>query len=74
MEIGTLFVHPDCFRRGVGRALFRAAEKHAEASGFRHVRMRCFPASRPFYKAMGMTVSRREPCRAPGLAEGRCWS
>jgi GNAT superfamily N-acetyltransferase len=68
-EIAKLFVHPDWFHKGVGRALFRAAEKHASASGFHYVRARCFPASASFYEAMGMSVSRREPCRAQGLAD-----
>jgi len=66
-EIARLFVHPDCFRQGVGSALFCKAEQHVAASGFPEIKTRCFPASRPFYEAVGMSVANKEPCRATGF-------
>lgn len=66
-EIARLFVHPDSFRRRVGSALFREAEHHVARSGFQEIRTRCFPASRPFYEAMGMSVVEKEPCQATGF-------
>jgi len=68
-ELAKLFVHPEHHRHGIGTALFLAAEQCVRDSGFGQVKTRCFPASRPFYEAMGMAVVGREPCRTPAFAD-----
>jgi ribosomal protein S18 acetylase RimI-like enzyme len=61
-EAYVLGVVPEWHRRGVGRALFRQAERHLVARGFRYLTVKTlaarhrdpnFAATRRFYEAIG---------------------
>jgi len=54
-EIQNLWVHLDFHRRGVGSALFRAAEAAIRKTGQSPMCVRTTGYGRPFYEAMGMT-------------------
>lgn len=55
-EITKLFVSPDRLRRGIGAALFKAAEKTLRRDGRQEVILGViFDSSVPFYEAMGMS-------------------
>jgi ribosomal protein S18 acetylase RimI-like enzyme len=65
-EIQELWVHPDFHRRGVGSALFRAAEATIRNTGQLRMCVCTTGYGRPFYEAMGMTfVGRRKIDRGP---------
>ena len=65
-EIQNLWVHPDFHRRGVGTALFRAAEAAIRATGQSRMCVCTTGYGRPFYEAMGMTfVGKRKIDRGP---------
>jgi len=53
-EIQNLWVHPDFHRRGIGSALFRAAEEAIRKTGQPRMCVRTTGYGRPFYEAMGM--------------------
>jgi predicted N-acetyltransferase YhbS len=60
-EIQNLWVRPDFHRRGIGSALFRAAEVAIRNTGQPLMRVCTTGYGRPFYEAMGMTfVGKRE--------------
>jgi len=65
-EIQNLWVHPDFHRRGVGTALFRAAEAAIRATGQSRMCVCTTGYGRPFYEAMGMTfVGKKKIDRGP---------
>jgi GNAT superfamily N-acetyltransferase len=49
-----LFVHPQYFRRGLGRALFEEALGYARANGAMRLRLDSDPNARAFYERLGM--------------------
>jgi len=69
-EIAKLYVDPEYRRQGVGRKLYRAAEKAILDSGHKGIVLGTFPSSVPFYQSVGMTVvgARTVEC---GTLEGR---
>jgi GNAT superfamily N-acetyltransferase len=67
-DIGRLFVDPAYHRRGVGTALFEAAERSVRDAGFGEMRVRSTPSSAPFYERMGMRTTAREPRRCEEFA------
>jgi ribosomal protein S18 acetylase RimI-like enzyme len=70
-EIQNLWVHPDFHRRGIGSALFRAAEAAIGNTGQLRMCVCTTGYGRPFYEAMGMTfVGRRKIDRGP-MKEGK---
>jgi ribosomal protein S18 acetylase RimI-like enzyme len=69
-EIQNLWVHPDFHRRGVGSALFAAAEAVIRKTGQRRMWVRTTGYGRPFYEAMGMTFVGLRPS-AFGPLKGR---
>jgi ribosomal protein S18 acetylase RimI-like enzyme len=65
-EIQNLWVHPDFHRRGIGSALFRAAEAAIRNTGQLRMCVCTTGYGRPFYEAMGMTfVGKRKIDRGP---------
>ena len=65
-EIQELWVHPDFHRRGVGSALFGAAEAAIRETGRPRMCVHTTGYGRPFYEAMGMTfVGKRKIDRGP---------
>jgi len=61
-----LWVDPGMLRRGVGRALFEAAEQAARTAGARTLRLTGDPHAEGFYCRMGATVYAREPAPMDG--------
>ena len=63
-EIQHLWVRPDSHRRGLGSALFRAAEAVIRNTGQPRMCVCTTGYGRPFYEAMGMTLvgKRRIDC------------
>ncbi len=55
-EIQNLWVRPAFHRRGIGSALFRAAEATIRNTGQPRMCVCTTGYGRPFYEAMGMTV------------------
>ena len=69
-EISKLYVDPSLLRRGIGSALFRAAEEAIRRDGHRDLVLgTVFDASIPFYEAMGMSKAGRKSVVC-GPAEG----
>ena len=67
-EIDKLYVDPQFLRRGIGRRLFQAAEELIARAGHKEVVLGTgFPASLPFYRAMGM-----QECGRRTIAIGPC--
>ena len=62
-RIRAFFVHPDCARRGVGRAILDACLAAARAAGFRRVELAATLPGVPFYRAFGF--AEREALEAP---------
>lgn len=61
-EIARLYVHPRCHGRGVGTALFEAAEAMIRAAGHAEVTVAALAASAAaFYRARGMHEVGRQP-------------
>lgn len=54
--ITKLYVSPERVGRGVGRALYEAAESLIRARGGRRVVLGAFPTAVPFYARMGLSV------------------
>jgi len=52
-EISHLFVAPECFGIGIGRALFQAAIGHAAQQGASHVSILADPNAALFYAKLG---------------------
>lgn len=70
LHIAELDVHPDFQRRGIGRALLRAAAEYARAEGYPRLILTTFadvPWNAPFYAAQGFAPFEGEP--APWLVE-----
>ena len=60
-EIDKLYVDPRFLRQGIGKRLFQAAEDLIARAGHKEVVLgTAFPASLPFYRAMGMQESGRK--------------
>lgn len=66
-ELEGLFVEPDHWRRGIGRALVHAIEREAIAWGATRLRVLANPNALDFYKAVGFVVLGEEKMRF-GLA------
>ena len=61
-EVTKLYVTPDRMGKGIGRALFEAAERTIRATGHTYVRLGAFPSAVPFYRRMGLdVVGRKQP-------------
>ncbi|QIE55959.1 GNAT family N-acetyltransferase [Pikeienuella piscinae] len=56
-EIGAFFIDPDFQRRGIGRMLWDAARRSAEARGFRVLRLDSDPFAVPFYQTLGFAIA-----------------
>lgn len=70
-EIARLYVHPRFHGRGVGKALFEAAESLIRAAGFAEVTAAALVASAAaFYRARGMREVGRQPYE-PEIFRGR---
>ena len=54
--VGRLFVHKDCRRRGVGRAVLRALEDHAAKNAARSVSAFAPASAKPFFEAAGYST------------------
>lgn len=68
-ELDGLFVEPDLWRTGVGRALLTAAEAKARAGGAAIMRVVANPEALGFYVACGYEVVGEVPTRfRPALA------
>jgi GNAT superfamily N-acetyltransferase len=66
--IGTIFVHPDWRRRGVGMELTRATVDAADAAGCRTLVLVATEAGRPMYEQIGFEVQTwYRILEAPGL-------
>ncbi len=66
--IGTIFVHPDWRRRGVGLELTRATLDAADAAGCRTLVLVATEAGRPMYERLGFEVQTwYRTVEAPGL-------
>lgn len=56
-EICLCYVHPDCVRSGVGRALLSALETEASRRGFGELTLRSSLTARAFYESSGYAPS-----------------
>lgn len=66
-KISSFFVHPDCKRQGVGRALWQIALDAARIADMKKLRFDADPAAVPFYEAMGFaTIGQRPSGSIPG--------
>jgi hypothetical protein len=69
--IGTIFVHPDWRRQGVGLELTRVAVDAADAAGCRTLVLVATEAGRPMYERLGFEVQTwYRILETPGLASG----
>jgi predicted N-acetyltransferase YhbS len=68
IELSHLFVAPERFRLGIGRALFRAAIDLAAQQGARHLSILSDPNATGFYERLG---ARRCGESASGVVPGR---
>jgi GNAT superfamily N-acetyltransferase len=74
--LGMLFVHPECLRRGIGRALWEHARAYVEStfSAVKTIELNATPCAYQFYRSIGFApISaeyNREGCRATRMA---CW-
>lgn len=60
-EIARLYVHPRCHGRGVGKALFQAAETNIRQAGFTEVTVAALVENAAaFYRAQGMHETGRQ--------------
>jgi GNAT superfamily N-acetyltransferase len=71
-EVWALYVHPDAWRRGLGRALLERTVVELGETGFREVTLWTLaesPSARAFYEACGLArdgaAQRREPLGNP---------
>jgi ribosomal protein S18 acetylase RimI-like enzyme len=70
-EIARLYVHPQHHGRGVGKALFQAAESMIRQAGFAEVTVAALvDSSAAFYRARGMHEVGRQPYE-PQIFAGR---
>jgi predicted N-acetyltransferase YhbS len=53
LELGHLFVEPQWFGRGIGRALVRDASDRATAAGYRSIVIQGDPNAARFYERLG---------------------
>jgi ribosomal protein S18 acetylase RimI-like enzyme len=69
-EIYVMGILPACHRKGIGRALVRAAEDHLRAEGIKFLQVKTlsdehpdegYKKTRAFYKAMGFTLLEEFP-------------
>ena len=58
-RIRAFFIHPDCARRGIGRAILSECESAIAAAGFREAILVATLAGEPFYAAHGYQVVAR---------------
>lgn len=70
-ELDGLFVEPDLWGLGIGKALVEAATHEARLSGMT-LKVTANPRARPFYESCGFTVEGEEQTRfGPGLRMSR---
>jgi GNAT superfamily N-acetyltransferase len=58
-KIRAFFIHPDCARRGIGRAILAACEGEARADGFRSLELMSTLPGLKLYKACGYEADER---------------
>jgi N-acetylglutamate synthase-like GNAT family acetyltransferase len=58
-RIRAFFVHPDCARRGIGRAILERCESEARAHGFRTAELLATLSGHRFYRALGYSGEER---------------
>jgi GNAT superfamily N-acetyltransferase len=68
-EIRLCYVYPGFERAGLGRALVEAAERWAEASGIKMLRLQSSATARAFYERLGY-VSAGSPTQGFGITQG----
>jgi GNAT superfamily N-acetyltransferase len=69
-EIARLYVHPRHHRRGVGKALFQAAESMIRQAGFTEVTVAALvDSAAAFYRAQGMHEIGHQPWEAEIFSE-----
>jgi len=61
------YVHPECARRGVGRALLEVACAWAVARGARKLESEVSAAARPLFEAMGFRVEKEQFVKRRGV-------
>jgi GNAT superfamily N-acetyltransferase len=61
-----LFVEPQYFREGIGRALFHAAADYARQRGSTNLLLEGDPNAREFYERLGMVLVGEQPSIAGG--------
>lgn len=70
-RIRAFFVHPDCARRGVGRAIVARCEKAIRAAGFKRIELASTLPGVEFYRACGYVPGQSEDVPLPnGLSLG----
>lgn len=70
-ELDGLFVEPDLWRRGIGRALVNAAAHEARRKGLT-LTVIANPGARPFYESCGLTIEGETQTRfGPALKMSR---
>lgn len=62
--VRDLFVHPQYFRRGLGRRLFEEAVRFARANGATRIMLTSDPNARPFYERLGFECIGQEASSA----------
>lgn len=63
LELDALFVEPQCWRQGVGRALVEHCARVAAAAGARHLHVTGNPHAEGFYLACGFELCGTRPVR-----------
>jgi ribosomal protein S18 acetylase RimI-like enzyme len=69
--VAKLYVDPPYHGRGIGTALFRAAEAIVLQGGYDHLTLGAAPSAVGFYRAMGAAVTGRKPPSRGPLAAHR---
>ncbi len=65
-RVRAFFVHPNCERRGIGRALLEASEAAIRKAGFKRIELAATLAGEALYARHGYTVAGRYDAPMPG--------
>jgi putative acetyltransferase len=66
-HLDMLYARQDAVGRGVGRRLYRAVEREAQAQGLRRVFTEASITARPFFERLGFRVVREQTVRRRGV-------